>query len=164
MCTLISGNGVKSILLEILDWLHVEIKNPESLRSAWKLIHSHLEKFMKEKWLAIVDLAIQGLAENAMTALKKVEATVKRVCEANKEFMDAIRKLGEEYYPGILGATFAGAVSGATIGGGGGAAVGGPIGAGLGAAVGMTVGAIGGFYAAGVNALYIHKHQKDKQL
>ena len=119
---------------------------------------------MKDEWLAIVDLAIQGLSEHAITALNKAKATVERVCNTNKEFMEAIKKLGDEYYPGILGATFAGALSGAVMGGGGGAVVGGPIGAGLGAAVGMTAGAITGFYGAGMNAVYIHKHQKDKQM
>lgn len=155
---------MESILLKILDWIRVGIKNPESLKPAWKLIHSHLKKYMKEEWLEIVDLAIQGQAEQALKALDKVEATVKRVCKAHKEFMEKIIILGDEYYPGILGFTFAGAASGAIMGGGGGAVVGGPIGAGLGALVGMTAGAIGGFYGAGMNAVYIHKHQKDKQM
>ena len=159
-----SGSKVESILLKILDWLRVVIKDRKSLESAWKLIHSHLKKCMKDEWLAIVDLAIQGLSEHAITALNKAEATVKSMCKANREFMEAITKLGDEHYPGILGATFAGAITGAAMGGGGGAVVGGPLGAGLGAAVGMTAGAIVGLYGAGMNAVYIHKHQKDKQM
>jgi hypothetical protein len=142
----------------------VGIKNPEALKPAWELTHSHLKENMMDKWLSIVDMAIQGLEQQAIIALEKVKAIVKSVCKANKEFMEDIRKLGDEYYPGILGFIFAGAASGAAMGGGSGAVVGGPIGAGLGAAVGMTAGAIAGFFGAGWNAVYIHKHQKDKQM
>ena len=151
-------------MIRFLAGSGVKIKNSESFGPAWELIHSHLKENMKEKWLNIVDLAIQGLSKKALEALENVRVTVEEVCETNKKFMQEIRKLGEEYFPGILGAVFAGAASGATIGGGGGAVVGGPIGAGVGAAVGMTAGAIIGFYAAGMNAVYIHKHQKDKQM
>ena len=138
----IAGDKVESILVKILDWLKVNVKD---LKSAWKSIHKHLMKYMKEDWLKIVDLAIKGLCNLALKALEEVKATVMEVCETNRVFMQEIRKLDVEYSPGIVGAMFAGAASGAAIGGFTGTIAGGPIGAGVGAVLGGTAGAISGF-------------------
>ena len=152
---------MKDILLKILEWLRVLIKNRESLKKAWELIHPLLKEKLKSKWLNILDKAIKGLNDEAMIALNAAEYTIKNVCESNKEFMKKIRDLHESYYPGILKVTAACAVSGAAVGGGGGAAVGGPAGAALGAVIGVGTGAVGGFLAGAYYAL--KKHQQDQE-
>ena len=137
----------------MLEWLRVAIKNRDSLKAAWDLVHPLLEKHLNAKWLGIVDLALEGLTDEAMAALTAAEETIKKVFNSNKTFMENIRKLDEGYFTGILTTTAACAVAGAATGGGGGAVVGGPVGAALGAVVGVTAGAVGGFLAAGYRAV-----------
>ena len=71
---------MKDILLKILDWFSVLIKNPDTLRAAWELIHPFLEYYLKAEWLQIVDSAINGLSERAMSSLYAAEEKIKRVC------------------------------------------------------------------------------------
>ena len=77
---------MKGILLKILDWLRVLIKNRDTLKAAWDLIHPLLKEYLKDEWLNIIDSAINGLTEKAMRALDAVEETIKRVCNSNMEW------------------------------------------------------------------------------
>ncbi|MCG8626879.1 MAG: hypothetical protein MJE68_33365 [Proteobacteria bacterium] len=144
---------MKVILLKVLEWLRVVIKNRDSLKAAWDLVHPLLKKHLNAEWLDIVDRALKGLTDEAMEALTAAEEAIKNVFDSNKIFMENIRKLDEGYYPGILKAIAGLAVTGAAAGGGGGALVGGPVGAAVGAVVGVTAGAVGGFLAAGYRAV-----------
>ena len=144
---------MKDILLTMLEWLRVVIKNSELLKAAWDLVHPLLERHLNAEWLNIVDLALEGLTDAAMAALTAAEEAIKKAFNSNKIFMEKIRKLDEGYYPGILKATAGLAVTGAAAGGGGGAIVGGPVGAAVGAVVGVTAFAVGGFLAAGYHAV-----------
>ena len=148
---------MERILLKVFEWLRVAIKNPESRKTAWNLVHSLLEKHLNAEWLNIIDLALEGLTDAAMAALTAAEEAIKKIFNSNKIFMEKIRKLDEGYYPGILKATAACAVTGAATGGGGGALVGGPLGATIGAVVGVTAGAVGGFYAAAYRAVMMQE-------
>ena len=129
------------------------IKHREALKQAWEIIHPYLKEKLNTRWLDIVDLAIKGLNEEALSALDAIEDTIVSLCEANKALMEQIRNLDEEYYPGILQTGIAGAILGAAGGALVGSFGGGPFGAAVGAVVGLVAGGVGGFYAAGYYAV-----------
>lgn len=156
---LTSGDKVSDILRKILEWLRVAIKHRNALKQAWEIIHPYLKEKLNTRWLDIVDLAIKGLNEKALSALDAVEAAIVSLCKANKALMENIRNLGEEYYPGILQAVIAGAVTGAAGGACVGSFGGGPFGAAVGAVVGLAAGGAGSFYAAGKYA--VNKQNKN---
>ena len=151
---------MKDILLEILDWLCVLNKNCDILRAAWELIHPLLKQHLNAEWLQIVDSAINGLSERAMSSLHAAKEKIKRVCNSNREFMKKIRELDEKYYPDIVKTTATFALTGAGAGGYGGGIIVGPPGAAVGAIVGATVGAVGGFLLGGWHA--VSKQQRDQ--
>lgn len=151
---------MKDILLEILDWLHVAISNSHLLKAAWDLVHPLLKRYLSAEWLDIIDLALEGLTDQAMAALTRAKDAIVRVSNSNKEFMEKIRELDDKYYPGILKVTAAGALSVAAAGACGGAVAGGPLGAAVGAVLGVTAGAVGGFFGAGYRA--VKSHEKGK--
>ena len=129
------------------------IKHRNALKQAWEIIHPYLKEKLNTRWLDIVDLAIRGLNEKALSALDAVEAAIVSVCNANKALMEKIRNLDEKYYPGLLKATVVGAFSGAFTGAGAGALGGGPLGAAVGAVVGLAAGGASGFYTGGYYAV-----------